>query len=1214
MHRDAYTLHERVGPLKNTVCVASLGRREIWLVCLTVSNCSSNTNPQLNDLLDAPIKCARMEQSMSFNSYDTEEEERLYCSAPLNEEDIVWAGSDTEQSAEEMERKRLRYECHAKRYLQGYMPVLQSASLKGSFQKDWINPWRYRQRKVPSWWQPGSKDMLFTRANVMKRAADNGMGHLNPREALAWCKAEAVVEAQRNIETQVSSEGGTISGDDFDAESLVDGQTVLSRVHNIQYPGKCQSIAESNPTHSCFLETRDSMVEPQHEDSGPENIDDGRGYYNPKSTKILAASQWLKGSYVSRRALWDGPANSSPTPVPHLRNNKERVRRQTPTRRPACHELDTSAPNFQTPRTPETQADAGTFYSGPRTAHGILRENIATKPFQLGHNQALSYSGLNRHNEGSEKGVSDDIPEEAIFISAMNNVDGVGLQSGSCQPSPSTFECKNALTSALLPSSISNKRKFESTASHQIKLSALSPRSKVYVNCNAERIGDISFVTEIAPSSRDLEHFQYRKKRRRSSIRQHLVDAEERSYEHVQLLPRSTSRSSLIGGDTSNSCIEEKLDAIWQGVSCDSDMINVHLGSSTSEAVSPVVDNAPAPETPPSCKETSGTNEDAAQSEQSVASQDALFGSSWDMMNDIRDPIMAITAKFSAGKRELSKYSSLDQNIPEDILPLCDQPSLNLASQGLPITNPSVTPRSQTSLQSTKLTGKPPIQRMTKQMERSDLLEEMATSTQSYNTTPRCSRQSRHNQSSASACRSIRNGPKSQVSNRVSNAEGLKDITGTAAVYSCQEELRPRQIHDDQATTVLPSVTTNHQEILDPMHTAHEALSQNCRSRSNILIQSQTNHSAYLPHEIPPNQGAPEAKIETPVEIINYESLDGTDQAAWHAVDPQSPWATVILDPIIAYNSSKPHGIESSIVLEPEDTSRTRNSHEHDVDEGEDSWQHLEPTETPEQDDIKPFKDFMTLTPSPGSSPTQPTDENLLRTQLLTEATMINPWTSSFKNPASGRSQKRVSFGALLSSEVHEGNGPDVSHSLKHVPGSPPPPLAAKKLRVEDAFKDGTTVVDNFKEHFIAVARVSRECLGEDYPSTYLSSPAVGAMAEAFIAADQETSTKHKRYRMSDENHTRHLKPSSKARTNINSSNISNANSLLINHEKELAAVSCGMVGNNMGDDMDDFIGDAGHFLEEWSVAAELRKGKSTGRLNRRSDQADPMFELTREW
>lgn len=73
---------------------------------------------------------------MSFNSQDTEEEERLYCSAPQNEEDIIWPGSDTEQSAEDLERKRRRYEWHAERFLRGQLPVIQSASLKGPFAQD----------------------------------------------------------------------------------------------------------------------------------------------------------------------------------------------------------------------------------------------------------------------------------------------------------------------------------------------------------------------------------------------------------------------------------------------------------------------------------------------------------------------------------------------------------------------------------------------------------------------------------------------------------------------------------------------------------------------------------------------------------------------------------------------------------------------------------------------------------------------------------------------------------------------------------------------------------------------------------------------------------------------------------------------------------------------------------------------------------------------
>lgn len=125
----------------------------------------------------------------SYNT-DDRDDEPYRCSPAYGEDDIVCLGSDSEETAEEVAQKHQRYEAEAQRCSKGQLPILQSACLKGPFETGWVNPWRYRPAKKQNqdWWQPGSEDMLFTRAKVMERAAAHGLGYLEPADALS-CKS-----------------------------------------------------------------------------------------------------------------------------------------------------------------------------------------------------------------------------------------------------------------------------------------------------------------------------------------------------------------------------------------------------------------------------------------------------------------------------------------------------------------------------------------------------------------------------------------------------------------------------------------------------------------------------------------------------------------------------------------------------------------------------------------------------------------------------------------------------------------------------------------------------------------------------------------------------------------------------------------------------------------------------------------------------------------
>ncbi|KAK1596681.1 protamine P1 [Colletotrichum navitas] len=80
------------------------------------------------------------------------DDEPIYCEAPHDEAEVLYAGSDDEHYDNPDERKS-RYEKAAIRFLQGHTPVLLTTVLRGPFEgpdaKGWVNPWQSRRRTAP---------------------------------------------------------------------------------------------------------------------------------------------------------------------------------------------------------------------------------------------------------------------------------------------------------------------------------------------------------------------------------------------------------------------------------------------------------------------------------------------------------------------------------------------------------------------------------------------------------------------------------------------------------------------------------------------------------------------------------------------------------------------------------------------------------------------------------------------------------------------------------------------------------------------------------------------------------------------------------------------------------------------------------------------------------------------------------------------------------
>ncbi|KAL3421423.1 hypothetical protein PVAG01_07868 [Phlyctema vagabunda] len=259
--------------------------------------------------------------------------EPLYCSAPQSLEDILIDGSDSEETPAQIRIKRQRYEEAAQSYLDGNVPILQSASLKGPFERGsgWVNPWRYKSRKPPAWWVPESDDMLFTRANVLRWARDCGLGYLDPAQALARCKAQAQAEraaiGEMDIEgvTDVEMVNGTrrSSRDEDDSGSVglyesIEGQSTSEQEEGDYGADSRQQddAASQAPDSSLGLHrpvdddvTILFSTDRQQADQSLLPGDATRGL------KKQVDSQWLRTKPIKRSRWEDVPTTSTPTPA-----------------------------------------------------------------------------------------------------------------------------------------------------------------------------------------------------------------------------------------------------------------------------------------------------------------------------------------------------------------------------------------------------------------------------------------------------------------------------------------------------------------------------------------------------------------------------------------------------------------------------------------------------------------------------------------------------------------------------------------------------------------------------------------------------------------------------------------------------------------------------------------------------------------------------------
>ncbi|PBP23280.1 protamine P1 [Diplocarpon rosae] len=1148
-----------------------------------------------------------------FNrSYDSEEimDELYYCAPAFDLADVLCSGSDSEETPEQVAKKRARYEEAAQRVVAGNLPTLLSASLRGPFSKKsgWVNPWRQkpRRKREGEWWQPGSEDMLFTRTSVMKGAAERGLAHLDPEAALQWCKTTAQTEADATIETDLESGAVMISveRDELDESEDMPQKAPYSKDSD-QVPHKLRHTDWENSSRYPDV----SMLKYFTETPQTKEATGG----SRRVIKRPADSEWLRGSYLSKRARWEGSAVPTPTPLLEelQKNGRWRQKCARIIGEPiSTHssELSTSILNiskdapqlplltFQTPgQRAEYECDLGPRYTAGIVCKSSQNEKLGSRSQDKDNGELhddtqrswRSYHGSSSRVEKTLKRVGDHL---------FPNLEQDNLVAFTPWTKQTSVKSFGKLQSPNV--------QFSDPGSDD--LPAIQRNSINYGDTGVVEYGDDdTFVTDVVPSSRNLEEFQFRRRAR--------------------YIDPSKSEASVPLGDAENSTSisdgqQENLQKIISN-SLRSDQVRFVDSESPTQRQSVSVNAPPVQRTPP-------------ESEKSSLSRDLL----------------EVTHTSPFLRPAISPESELP---PNPINSTVDTP--------LP-TPKRTTPRQRPPMSNARLAMPPhesqEFQIVAKLAESSQNLYDM--STQSFNTTPPRSlpgpeqphshRPGAHS-SDGEAERAVSGGggyaademariqmTLSQASPNSSfvgslqrrqqlGTQGFKTVDGltpqeevlqleagknispirrSPSLYQALHDKRiaePRIFPDieresmpsgevaAQDRLILPNLISANAtaKLATTAEHAQEVCVESYEPRSQVQVESE---------HLDVSAAGFEAK-----RIIASESGKTRSEAIWEACGPQSPWVIEDLG-LRTITEQERAEVSEQDGKQGEGFSEDLIASDLPLKPLETEWEQVERPLTPYGSAMEPLKDTLTQTPSPDHGITDQANVSL-NTQSFVEAAIKNPWMSAFRNKSSRKLKKRVSFGVTSG-----GQEAAQSHSSvrKISPATAPHYKDKDKGEVENedgnegTFKDGTAIIINaFGEHLAAATgpRVFKRILPEMRNSQLASSPALDAQAEAFIAADRELSSETEWPATSKSASSYHLQ----ARSDANRNTVWDEpeNSMFNNPCFLSPTANRGNINALTDFDMDEALGAASSFLDDtWNVDIELQKAKATDQTGHR--------------
>jgi hypothetical protein len=261
-----------------------------------------------------------------------------------------------------------------------------------------------------------------------------------------------------------------------------------------------------------------------------------------------------------------------------------------------------------------------------------------------------------------------------------------------------------------------------------------------------------------------------------------------------------------------------------------------------------------------------------------------------------------------------------------------------------------------------------------------------------------------------------------------------------------------------------------------------------------------------------------------------------------------------------------------------------------------------------EEDSFKPFRSLFKNSTQQSDKLGQP-PARFPSTQTLIDAATANPWNSAFKKPRRYKSDKRVSFGPLLLEEVDNAAIDATSKPTERMESPPPPAGTLRLTQLDDPFHHklkATRDLEVTEESLTKFMNTPWDDIPAIKPRAKppSSSPAVAAMAEAFIAADQQSL--YKRLDIKERSKPAKFLPATTKpmekfiharvwtapeQPELRSSSSPDA-SFSIAPSGKVTAVSIEAPGCDAEDNLHAVIEDMGSFLEGWDVELELKKAK----------------------
>ncbi|KAF7950353.1 hypothetical protein EAE96_007640 [Botrytis aclada] len=1190
------------------------------------------------------------------------DDEPFYSTPAYKPEDLICEGSDSEANPRAIIKKRQQYEQCAERVDRGQLPIIQSAQLRGPL-NEWVNPWRHREG---NWWKPGSKDMLFRKEDVMRRAREHGRKDMSPTEALAWCRRDAKRQAkamEMNDYIEMGSESSADPKRILVDETIYGDMTMEKGGRIVEGKRTVRPLPQvSNSTNSTYAKLRGFEDASTMGSSISNEDDDRRRSETWTAVKRPMEVAWLKGSHVSKRARWENPAFSSPTPLPHIDSQKlpqKVTHTATVVHKRTQHtvhlqpDLSLEAPQ-QRLATPESYASLQQTSNDALDTEVSFHTNIGQQGQQLRSSSILESCSKSTYMYENSPGLSSPVPFESPD----------GKEACARQPSPI-----KPVTSPRLPS--------------HPGIGAVLHENKA----NQETPGNISFVTDVAPSSVNLEQFQFRKKSRRKTASPEVPSqpmavegegSEVPLYEEIRSNPNSqsgamlsiplvlhstekaeaTSVSSLrrtrSSRSKSSSRRDSRTDESWLTT-----QEEVGLTPSTMHS-----DKTIRGEYHPQHEDIDDswvtTQDDLNHAPTSSAPMD--FTQIYQSSNFMRQPVSFEHLEAPIfGDYEYK--SSLQSSRLVNSSPVQSTRPVSTSSPHLP-TLPKVSsqidmPTPYNNLdgsitQSRIASAAKSIMNTCESSQAPDLIQNLESKQQSpHRIATTLNSEVTEITREGNFEGSILEHYQRLDGNKEVETEGVASAINIVLQSEQIQEVTELQVNQESNINVMAASEKNQdegdmqcvaqdvpEEVQEAVRTEADADADNALNsvlssgqtstssspaRTNNLTSSQKSRSfnkdskSTMSNQFTPlipsgeevlspasNQDLTESllvreeivaipsedngPVEASISIIRSE-----DQKVIQNDSPQSPWAPAEAGLIIA-----PQLLATTEMIEPQSNDEFPNS----------GWQREERPVTPDNDIIRPFRDLMTPSPPPGEPNTPEIDQQPSNTQLLVEAATRNPWANGSKKKSTKR--KRVSFGLLDETDPSQSQRSSQRQRRSPSPESSYRPGDLGSKRAE--FDDNITNIDSFQNHFSTIRKksmgdatpkfnnsIQRPSSIAKYKSTLsgannlvASSPAIDAMAEAFISADRHSSRERERRLTLSPSRSRKARSQSYTTfEDVDEGDLGSqvSNSCLSTHTALNETSSNAKLGDHI---LGDFLNEAEDFLGGgWSVEGEMNKAST---------------------